>query len=103
LSPEGLRHGHRKLREQLNADGITRIFGTLAALRRGLLDEINKFGEIEYAMVCRKLLLLANTGGRGSYRARGIPDCWSKAVGKAFGHDGTTLSARRQWSSAALG
>jgi len=54
--------GHRKLLEQLTADGITRIFGNPGSTEEGLLDEINKFGEIEYVMGLQEaaLLLLAN-------------------------------------------
>lgn len=54
--------GHRKLLEQLNADGITRIFGNPGSTEEGLLDEISNFGEIEYVMGLQEaaLLLLAN-------------------------------------------
>ncbi|MBV9351276.1 MAG: thiamine pyrophosphate-binding protein [Mycobacterium sp.] len=54
--------GHRKLLEQLNADGIARIFGNPGSTEEGLLDEISNFGEIEYVMGLQEaaLLLLAN-------------------------------------------
>ncbi|MCW2650973.1 MAG: benzoylformate decarboxylase [Mycobacterium sp.] len=54
--------GHRKLLEQLRADGITRIFGNPGSTEEGLLDEIDKFGELDYVMGLQEaaLILLAN-------------------------------------------
>lgn len=54
--------GHRKLLEQLAADGITHIFGNPGSSEEGLLDEISRFGDIQYILGLQEaaLILIAN-------------------------------------------
>ncbi len=43
-------NGHRKLLEQLRADGITHMFGNPGSSEEGLLDEISRFPDIRYIL-----------------------------------------------------
>lgn len=54
--------GHRKLLEQLQADGITHIFGNPGSSEEGLLDEITRFPAIQYIFGLQEaeLILVAN-------------------------------------------
>lgn len=54
--------GHRKLLEQLRADGITHIFGNPGSSEEGLLDEISRFPDIQYILGLQEaaLILIAN-------------------------------------------
>lgn len=54
--------GHRKLLEQLQADGITHIFGNPGSSEEGLLDEIARFPAIEYILGLQEatIVLIAN-------------------------------------------
>ena len=79
--------GHRKLLDQLTADGITRIFGNPGSTEEGLLDEINKFGEIEYVMGLQEaaLLLLANGYGLATQKPTVVLLHSSVGLGNALG------------------
>jgi thiamine pyrophosphate-dependent acetolactate synthase large subunit-like protein len=54
--------GHRKLLEQLAADGITTMFGNPGSSEEGLLDEISRFPKIRYILGLQEaaLVLIAN-------------------------------------------
>ncbi len=54
--------GHRKLLEQLQADGITHIFGNPGSSEEGLLDEISRFPAIQYILGLQEatVILMAN-------------------------------------------
>ena len=54
--------GHRKLLEQLQADGITHIFGNPGSSEEGLLDEISRFPAIQYILGLQEatIILIAN-------------------------------------------
>ena len=54
--------GHRKLLDQLAADGITRIFGNPGSSEEGLLAELSRLGTIEYILGLHEsaLVLIAN-------------------------------------------
>jgi benzoylformate decarboxylase len=43
-------NGHRKLLEQLHADGVTHMFGNPGSSEEGLLDEISRFPDIKYIL-----------------------------------------------------
>jgi benzoylformate decarboxylase len=55
-------NGHRKLLEQLQADGITIMFGNPGSSEEGLLDEVARFPAIQYVLGLQEatLLLIAN-------------------------------------------
>jgi benzoylformate decarboxylase len=55
-------NGHRKLLEQLRADGITHMFGNPGSSEEGLLDEISRFPDIQYILGLQEaaLALIAN-------------------------------------------
>src|SRR5512142_679578 len=42
--------GHRKLLEQLQADGMTTMFGNPGSSEEGLLDEVSRFPAIRYVL-----------------------------------------------------
>ena len=46
--------GHRKLLEQLTADGMTTMFGNPGSSEEGLLDEVSRFPGSGTFWVCRK-------------------------------------------------
>ena len=54
--------GHRKLLEQLRADGMTTMFGNPGSSEEGLLDEVSRFPEIRYILGLQEaaLVLMAN-------------------------------------------
>ena len=54
--------GHRKLLEQLQADGMTTMFGNPGSSEEGLLDEVSRFPAIRYILGLQEaaLVLIAN-------------------------------------------
>jgi len=54
--------GHRKLLEQLAADGIATMFGNPGSSEEGLLDELSRFPTIRYILGLQEaaLVLIAN-------------------------------------------
>jgi thiamine pyrophosphate-dependent acetolactate synthase large subunit-like protein len=53
------RRGHRKLLEQLRADGITYIFGNPGSSEEGLLDELSRFSDITYILGLQEAAIVA--------------------------------------------
>ncbi|MBK8175671.1 MAG: thiamine pyrophosphate-binding protein [Rhodospirillales bacterium] len=43
-------NGHRKLLEQIHAEGVTYLFGNPGSSEEGLLDEISRFPELQYIL-----------------------------------------------------
>lgn len=43
-------NGHRKLLEQLTADGVTHMFGNPGSSEEGLLDEITRYPDLQYIL-----------------------------------------------------
>ncbi|MBV8348258.1 MAG: thiamine pyrophosphate-binding protein [Mycolicibacterium sp.] len=79
--------GHRKLLEQLSADGITRIFGNPGSTEEGLLDVISKFGEIEYVMGLQEaaLVLMASGYAQATQKPTAVQLHCSVGLGNALG------------------
>jgi benzoylformate decarboxylase len=56
-------NGHRKLLEQLRADGLTTIFGNPGSSEEGLLDEIARTPAIRYLLVMQEAALVCMADG----------------------------------------
>lgn len=57
------RTGHRKLLEQLRADGLTTVFGNPGSSEEGLLAEIARTPEIRYLLVLQEAALVCMADG----------------------------------------
>lgn len=55
--------GHRKLLEQLQADGITYLFGNPGSSEEGLLDEISRFPDIRYILGLQEAAIVSVADG----------------------------------------
>jgi benzoylformate decarboxylase len=55
--------GHRRLLEQLRADGVRHLFGNPGSSEEGLLDEITRFPDIEYVMGLQEAALVCMADG----------------------------------------
>ena len=62
-NPGGAATGHRKLLEQLRADGVGHLFGNPGSSEEGLLDEIARFGDIQYVMGLAEAGLVCTADG----------------------------------------
>lgn len=63
--------GHRRLLEQLRADGVRYLFGNPGSSEEGLLDEITRFDDIEYVMGLQEAALVCIADGYA--QATGTP------------------------------
>jgi benzoylformate decarboxylase len=55
--------GHRRLLEQLRADGVRHLFGNPGSSEEGLLDEITRFPDIEYVMGLQEAAVVCTADG----------------------------------------
>jgi len=55
--------GHRRLLEQLRADGVRHLFGNPGSSEEGLLDEITRFPDLEYVMGLQEAALVCMADG----------------------------------------
>jgi benzoylformate decarboxylase len=55
--------GHRKLLEQLAADGLTTIFGNPGSSEEGLLDEVARFPDIRYILGLQEAAVVCTADG----------------------------------------
>jgi benzoylformate decarboxylase len=55
--------GHRRLLEQLRADGVRYLFGNPGSSEEGLLDEISRFPDLEYIMGLQEAALVCMADG----------------------------------------
>src|SRR5688572_2728570 len=55
--------GHRRLLEQLQADGVTHIFGNPGSSEEGLLDEISRFPAINYILGLQEASVVLTANG----------------------------------------
>jgi thiamine pyrophosphate-dependent acetolactate synthase large subunit-like protein len=58
-----LRTGHRRLLEQLRADGVRHLFGNPGSSEEGLLDEVARFGDIDYVMGLQEAAVVSTADG----------------------------------------
>lgn len=79
--------GHRKLLEQLEADGVTHIFGNPGSSEEGLLEEIARFPAIQYVLGLQEasLVLIANGYGLATQRPTVVQLHSSVGLGNALG------------------
>ncbi len=71
-APAGTRvTGHRRLLEQLRADGVRYLFGNPGSSEEGLLDEITRFPDLEYVMGLQEAALVCMADGYA--QATGAP------------------------------
>ncbi len=59
----GTATGHRRLLEQLRADGVRYLFGNPGSTEEGLLDEIGRFPDIEYVLGLQEAALVCVADG----------------------------------------
>ncbi|MEV6350341.1 thiamine pyrophosphate-binding protein [Actinoplanes sp. NPDC051851] len=55
--------GHRRLLEQLRADGVRHLFGNPGSSEEGLLDEIARFPEIDYVLGLQEAAVVCTADG----------------------------------------
>jgi len=55
--------GHRRLLEQLRADGVKHLFGNPGSSEEGLLDEITRFPDLQYVMGLQEAALVCMADG----------------------------------------
>ncbi|MDY7084542.1 MAG: thiamine pyrophosphate-binding protein [Actinomycetota bacterium] len=55
--------GHRRLLEQLRADGVRHLFGNPGSSEEGLLDEITRFPDLQYIMGLQEAALVCTADG----------------------------------------
>ena len=55
--------GHRRLLEQLRADGVRHLFGNPGSSEEGLLDEITRFPDIDYVMGLQEAAVVCTADG----------------------------------------
>ncbi|MFZ1861999.1 MAG: thiamine pyrophosphate-binding protein, partial [Candidatus Competibacter sp.] len=55
--------GHRKLLEQLEADGVRYLFGNPGSSEEGLLDEISRFPAIDYILGLQEAAIVGIADG----------------------------------------
>jgi thiamine pyrophosphate-dependent acetolactate synthase large subunit-like protein len=56
-------NGHRKLLEQLRADGIALLFGNPGSSEEGLLDELSRFSDIQYILGLQETAIVGIADG----------------------------------------
>ena len=79
--------GHRKLLEQLRADGITYMFGNPGSSEEGLLDEVSRFPDIRYILGLQEaaLVLIANGYALATQKPTVVQLHCSVGIGNALG------------------
>jgi benzoylformate decarboxylase len=79
--------GHRKLLEQLEADGITTMFGNPGSSEEGLLDEISRFPGIRYVLGLQEATVVQIAAGfaQATQRPTAVQLHCSVGTGNALG------------------
>ena len=79
--------GHRKLLEQLQADGMTTMFGNPGSSEEGLLDEVSRFPEIRYILGLQEaaLVLMASGYAQATQKPTAVQLHCSVGLGNAIG------------------
>lgn len=79
--------GHRKLLEQLEADGITTMFGNPGSSEEGLLDEISRFPGIRYILGLQEAAVVQIAAGfaQATQRPTAVQLHSSVGTGNALG------------------
>lgn len=92
---------HRKLLEQLEADGITTMFGNPGSSEEGLLDEVSRFPKTRYILGLQEaaLVLIANGYAVATQEPTAVQLHCSVGTGNALGRR-SWRSWRRRWAPA---
>ena len=79
--------GHRKLLEQLRADGMTTMFGNPGSSEEGLLDEVSRFPAIRYIVGLQEaaLVLMASGYAQATQKPTAVQLHCSVGLGNAIG------------------
>jgi thiamine pyrophosphate-dependent acetolactate synthase large subunit-like protein len=79
--------GHRKLLEQLQADGMTTMFGNPGSSEEGLLDEVSRFPEIRYILGLQEaaVVLMASGYAQATRKPTAVQLHCSVGLGNAIG------------------
>ena len=79
--------GHRKLLEQLTADGMTTMFGNPGSSEEGLLDEVSRFPAIRYILGLQEaaLVLMASGYAQATQKPTAVQLHCSVGLGNAIG------------------
>jgi glyoxylate carboligase len=95
--------GHRKLLEQLEADGITTMFGNPGSSEEGLLDEISRFPKIRYILGLQEaaLVLIANGYAVATQKPTAVSTAASVPATRSAAFIRRSASSARRWSSSA--
>ncbi|GAA2708261.1 thiamine pyrophosphate-binding protein [Actinoplanes palleronii] len=62
-TPDRLATGHRRLLEQLRADGVRHLFGNPGSSEEGLLDEVARFPDIDYVLGLQEAAVVCTADG----------------------------------------
>lgn len=83
----GTATGHRKLLMQLEADGMTTMFGNPGSSEEGLLDEVGRFPALRYVLGLQEaaLILMAAGYGQATQRPTAVQLHCSVGLGNALG------------------
>ncbi|WP_133511013.1 thiamine pyrophosphate-binding protein [Candidatus Thiosymbion oneisti] len=88
--------GHRKLLEQLHADGIRYLFGNPGSSEEGLLDEITRFPEIQYIHGLQEAAIVGVADGYAQATQRPAVVQLHSGVGLGNGTSGLYHALRKQ-------
>jgi thiamine pyrophosphate-dependent acetolactate synthase large subunit-like protein len=79
--------GHRKLLEQLQADGMTTMFGNPGSSEEGLLDEVSRFPSIRFILGLQEaaLVLMASGYAQATQKPTAVQLHCSVGLGNAIG------------------
>ena len=88
--------GHRKLLEQLRADGIEYPFGNPGSSEEGLLDEISRFPEIRYILGLQEAAIVAVADGYAQITQRPAVVQLHSGVGLGNGLSGLYHALRKR-------
>jgi|APTNR8051073442_1049403.scaffolds.fasta_scaffold15250_2 benzoylformate decarboxylase len=80
-------NGHRKLLEQLTADGVTHMFGNPGSSEEGLLDELTRYPDIRYILGLQEAATVCMADGyaQGTHRPAVVQLHCSVGTGNAIG------------------
>lgn len=88
--------GHRKLLEQLHADGVEYMFGNPGSSEEGLLDEVGRFPEIKYIQGLQEAAIVAVADGYAQATQKPAVVQLHSGVGLGNGTSGLYHALRKQ-------
>lgn len=88
--------GHRKLLEQLRADGIKYLFGNPGSSEEGLLDEVTRFPDITYILGLQEAAIVAVADGYAQATQKPAVVQLHTGVGLGIGTSGLYHALRKR-------